>query len=157
MHLPPAPILMSSVTSWSQSVHIFLGWSRSSWNPDLEAPSYAAADIQADNLTLTRSSFWAVVHEPACVGFALTSLECASYYHLTVPLTRLSLGLCPPVYCPVILEPLHPMPPELLCSSSPEACLPSSPHPCLDLSLSPGLMPHCSTWWASCSVLVSFC
>lgn len=71
--IPPAPILMSSVTSWSQSVHIF-PWMVTKFflKPDLEAPSYTAADIQADNLTLTRSSFWAVVHRPACVGFALT-------------------------------------------------------------------------------------
>ena len=37
--IPPAPILMSSVTSCSRSVHIFLGWSQSSsWNLTLRLP-----------------------------------------------------------------------------------------------------------------------
>lgn len=128
--IPPAPILMSSVTSCSRSVRIFLGWSQSSsWNLTLRLPPI---------LQLT----FRLITSPS---LALPSGLLSSDQHVwalpsplqTVPLTCLSLGLCPPVLSRN-LGPSIPCPQSFCAAARLRHACPSSPTPVWTCPFLPG-------------------
>lgn len=122
---------MSSVTPWSQSVHIFLDGHKV-LEPDLRLPpilqlTFRLITSPPHSLFLLgccprNQHVWALPHLFRCASCTLSSDS---------TLTRLPLGLCPPVLS-CNLGPSIPCP-QSFSSSSPEACLPLFPHPCFGL------------------------
>lgn len=137
MHPPrPHPHVLSDVL-FSKCPHLPWMVTKFFLEPDLEAPSYTAADIQADNLTLTRSSFWAAVLGPACVGFALTSSGALPTTLIQQSPSCLSLGLCPPVLSRN-LGPSIPCPQSFCAAARLRHACPSSPTPVWTCPFLPG-------------------